>query len=114
VISKLLDPSQHQPLIKRVNEALLQKFVKQSNEMRSCPRQGCGYAGFINLNQTCTNNLVCLLCNTQWRDPVHYTNFEKTMEEIKDVFMMRGETLSQVIKLVTTEPCPNENCGFLI
>jgi hypothetical protein len=36
------------------------------------------------------------------------------MEEIKDVFMMRGETLSQVIKLVTTEPCPNENCGFLI
>ena len=89
-------------------------MVHSSADIRACPKQGCGYAGFINLDESCNEDLICLLCKTQWRDPLHYTSLEKLVRGVKDVFLMRSDILSQVMKLLTTEPCPNENCGFLI
>ena len=94
-------------MIDQINDVLFEKYMVQKADVRRCPVQGCSYAGFINIDSECYENLVCLQCKNSWRDPLHFTSYEKFKAEFVDFVMMRTEFLNNVSKLLTCEPCPN-------
>ena len=54
----------------QIHDALLQKYVGQCQDIRTCPQANCKYAGFMS-DQICTEDLKCEKCHLTWRDVLH-------------------------------------------
>ena len=88
-----------QQIIDQINDVMLEKYMIQQNDVRRCPKQGCNYAGFLNIDSECFENLSCLQCKHSWRDPLHYTSYEKFKIGLTDFVMMRTDFLLSLIHI---------------
>lgn len=56
----------------------LRHYLVNNTDVRSCPRQECGYAGLVEVDRDteiieCTTSLECLKCGAKWMDPLQGT-----------------------------------------
>ena len=51
-----------------INEGLLKLYLNRTKDMRTCPKKGCSYAGYIQ-EKPCSQNNVCAKCDYEWKDP---------------------------------------------
>jgi len=61
--------------IEMMNGLLLRHLLIHSQDVRFCPKSGCGYAGTITLDPKsgrieCNQPICCDKCDGTWRDPL--------------------------------------------
>ena len=94
---------------------LFERYLTQADDVRMCPKEGCSYAGVIDTKKgSCFENLTCLKCRHEWKDPLHFTKLEEWRTSFNDLIQLRSEAFNNISKLMLTEPCPNPKCGYYI
>lgn len=90
-----------------INEALLDVYLKKTEDIRRCPNSACTYAGTIDTSSPCEDSLECEVCATRWREKVHLS----TREKVKDFFYegntKRSEFLCGLWEEMWTRRCPS-------
>ena len=97
--------------IEDLNNIAAQHYIIHALDMRRCPNSNCSYSGFIQL-KPCSDSLVCLSCETEWREQIHLSKSEMALMWFKSTINFKLETLTQIRNLIFEEPCPK--CGVLI
>jgi hypothetical protein len=92
----------------KMDEALLQVYLTQEQDIRKCPNPACKYAGTINPRVHCTERLQCEACGTTWRDKKQFTRREKVREWIKSgPKSQKNELFSLIWTRIRTKKCPS-------
>eukprot|EP00347_Sterkiella_histriomuscorum_P001222 403372858 len=94
-----------------INTTAFHHYLSHQEDVRACPSEGCSYRGVINL-KACRDNLVCEICNKEWRDISQISNWEHFTMKLKNMTRFNFETLTHLHNLIFEEPCPR--CGMLI
>ncbi|CDW81199.1 ibr domain containing protein [Stylonychia lemnae] len=97
--------------LSQINEVALNHYLNNQQDVKQCPKQGCKYYGVINYKK-CRENLVCELCQTEWRDEIHISYTEKFLSQIKNLMHLNFDFFTALRNLIFEEPCPR--CGVLI
>lgn len=97
--------------LSQIDELMTDHYVKHADDIRVCPKEGCNYAGVI-LKKSCKENLICKKCNYEWRDPIHYSKWDKLKLRLRNQSELLGDLGSNLRKLLLHEPCPK--CGIMI
>ena len=96
----------------------LKHYLIREEDVRSCPNEGCTYAGFVNIDPAserieCASPFECAKCDRAWVDPL-----QRVTKGIALLRCKRGistwceKTANSFRKVMTAEPCPK--CGVLI
>jgi len=92
----------------QIDEALLQVYLTNEQDIRKCPNPHCKYAGTIDPRSHCKENLQCEACGTTWRDKKQVTKREKVREWIKNgPKSQKNELFSWVWSKRKTKKCPS-------
>jgi len=95
-----------------INTALFDVYLRKTEDIRMCPNNNCFYAGMINLNAPCGDNLECESCGRQWREKIHLSAKEKVKEFFGENNTKRSEVLCELWEEIFTRRCPS--CGVSI
>jgi hypothetical protein len=86
-----------------VNDQFTDLYLSHTEDIRRCPSDKCKYAGTIVL-ESCGKPLECPECNTQWREFMQMTNFQKAIKSIKETLSFKSETFSYFNEIMTGSP----------
>jgi len=89
-----------------ISDALFKSYLRKTKDIRPCPNPQCSYAGMINLEERCHENLICDVCQTSWRDPYSYTLDEKIKKAITSFRSVIFEASSCMYEELLTSNCP--------
>jgi len=99
-------------LREKVSQELFNYYLIRTPDIRKCPNSNCTYAGIIKLSQKCSKPLKCEACETNWRDPVHFTVTDKILAITKGTETQKNEAFSSIWKTFWAKRCPY--CQVLI
>jgi len=89
-----------------INNALLSVYIKKTNDIRTCPNHSCNYAGVIDTNSTCSDQLECESCGTKWREKTHLSLGQLANNSMNHEGFGLGEIFSQVWEEIWARRCP--------
>lgn len=93
-----------------INEALLQVYLTEANDIRKCPTSNCHYAGIIRTN-LCKKETQCPVCLTTWKEALNYATFDRIFS-VLHINHVINNFLSTIRKRVWSKKCPS--CKALI
>lgn len=95
----------------KINEAALKHYSNNQTDIRKCPNSKCTHYGFIE-SYSCSESLECPMCQTKWRDPLHFSQLETLSRSVKNLLECNINSFSSLHNLIFAEPCPK--CGVQI
>jgi len=95
----------------KIEDKLFDLYITNTSDTWKCPWVGCHGAGTVE-KKSCPDLVECEICGTSWKDPFHMSVFSWYASSLGWAFTFRGDTMSNIRKLMKGEPCPS--CGIII
>lgn len=89
-----------------INDALLQAYIRNTNEVKRCPAANCSYAGVAQDSNGCSSQLECEVCCKKWSEKSSLSKIKLLQNFIHDQRSNKDEILSLFWKEFRTKKCP--------